>query len=356
MKNLIAIGVLVVLGIVAAITFREKPNTEKEKVKESITPVDADKVDTIKVVRQEGIGDKKEEEKYTLKKTKDTWRMVEPVDFAVVASTVESMLKALSELRVIDIISEKPESHAKFAVDDKDGVKVTAMAGNTVLLDIIIGNAKGGITFARLPGKNAVYRMKGSFKFNLDRSIKTLRDKTIVQVEMDDLDKVTFTQGNDNLTLAREGEGNDVTVKPVDQEIKDFDDKKAAGVVRSAIRLNAVGFVDDALPAETTGLDDAADKYELVGKKDDKPYTATVFLGKKMDDKAQVYARSSESDQIYLISQYTADRLRAKAANFVKEEKKDDKNKTEASKPPAPNLPPGIQLPKNMPMPAAAKK
>ena len=332
MKNLIAIGVLVVLGIAAYFTMKEEPNTEQEKVKEVISPIDTAKVDTIKVERLDGFGDKKTPEKYTLEKKGDTWRMTEPVDFAVVASTVESMLKVMGEFRAIDVISEKKASHEKFAVDDRNGVKVKALAGDKALVDIIIGNAKGGVTFARLPGKDEVYRMKGSFKFNLDRSIKTLREKGVMLVETDDIEKVTFTQGESSLTFVKT-EGEDFAVKPEGQEIRNFDDKKAASLVRSAARLNAVDFIDEKLPTEKTGLDDTADKYVIVGKKDDKPYTGTVYLGRKVEDKGQVYAKSADSDQIYLISNYTADRLRAKAADFVKEEKKDDK-KAATPKPP----------------------
>ena len=334
MKNLIAIGILVALGIAAAIAFREKPDTEKAKVVKSIQPVDVSKIDTIKVSRHEGIGDKRTPESYTLKKEGETWKMVEPVTYAVVQSTLESMTKVLGELRVIDVISEKAESHSKFNLDDENGVKVTVLNGNETLLDIIIGNANNGITFARLPGKNEVYRMKGSFKFNLDRSIKTLRDKTVVQVEIQDVDTVTFKQKEASLTLERHGLDNELTVKPVGQEIENFDAQKATSVVRSAARLNAVDFVDDGLPVETTGLDENADSFTVVGKKDDKPYTVTVYLGKKMEDKAQVYTKTSESDQVYLISNYTADRLRAKAEDFIKkEEKKDDKTAGPAAKP-----------------------
>ena len=347
MKNLIALAVLVVLGIAAFLVMREKPDTEKKKVVAAISPVDTAKLDTIKIKRLEGIKDKAPES-YILKKQGETWKMVAPLEFAVVQSTVESMVKVLGELRIIDVISEKPESHEKFEVDDKNGVTVTALQGETPLIELIIGNAKGGITFARLPGKNEVYRLRGSFKYNLDRSIKTLRDKTIVNMEMDDLDQVAFTTREGALTLKKEGEGSDVTVKPMDAKIKNFDAQKATSVVRSAIRLNAVDFVDEKLPPETTGLDDTADTYVVTGKKDDKPYTVTIAVGKKMADKAQVYTKSSESDQIFLISNYTADRLRAKAADFVKEEKKEDK--AAGAKPAMPQgMPQG--MPMNMPIP-----
>ena len=159
MKNIIAIAVLVGLGIIAALIFWEKPNTEKESVKKVIQPVDIDRLDTIKVVRLEGFGKEKHEESYTLKKKEDTWRMVKPVDFPVFENLVELMTKTLGDLRVIDIISEKPEAQEKFAVDDGNGLRLTALAGDEALLDIIVGNSDAGVTFARLPGAPKLWHL-----------------------------------------------------------------------------------------------------------------------------------------------------------------------------------------------------
>ena len=160
--------------------------------------------------------------------------------------------------------------------------------------------------------------MNGAFKYTLDRSIKKIRENSIILVEMDDLDQVTFSQGDRALTLAREGKGSDVTVKPVGVEIENFDSEAAASVVRLAVRLNAVNFVDEPLPEETTGLGKGADQYTVEGRKEGKLYEVTLFLGKKMADKEQVYVKSSESDQIYLIANFGAKQLRAKAEDFVK--------------------------------------
>ena len=53
MKNLIAVGVLVILGAVAFFLFREKPDTEKKETEKAVQPVDAEKIDEIRIKRQE---------------------------------------------------------------------------------------------------------------------------------------------------------------------------------------------------------------------------------------------------------------------------------------------------------------
>ena len=62
------------------------------------------------------------------------------------------------------------------------------------------------------------------------------------------------------------------------------------------------------------------DRYTLKGRKEGKPYEVSVFLGNMKEGTEQVYAKSSESNQIYLISEFGATRLRAKAESFVAKE------------------------------------
>ncbi len=349
MKNLIAIAVLVVLGVIAYVVFREPPVEKKDKVVDAIQPVDLNRLDTIRIERFEGTNEDRKKEKYTLVKKGEEWRMTEPVDYAVVQSTVDSMTKSLGELRVIDIISEKKDKHEQFEVDEDKGVIVEALAGKDVLAHFIMGNAKGGVTFARLPGKDAVYRLKGQLKYNFNKGIRLVRDKTIVKVEFDDISKASFETGEETFAFEKSGAGNDATVKPVGVEIKNFDESKAKGVLRTLARLNAVDFEDTELPVETTGLGEGAAKVTIEAKMDGKPFTATLFIGNKKGDKSQNYLRLEGNKQLFLISNYTAKRLIPKAEEYSKpdeKKKKGDEAKTggKTPSPPSgpPTLPPGL--------------
>jgi hypothetical protein len=323
-KNIIAIVVLAVLGLVAFLMFREKPDTQKKAIEDAIKPVEAAKVDEIRIKRQEGVGDKKKPESYTIKKKDGKWKMTVPVDYEVVESTVESMTKALSELRVIDIISEKASSHDKFGVGDKDSIDMTALSGSKELVHLIIGGSNNGVTFVRLPDKNEVYRMKGSFKFNFDRSVKSMRDKTIIKADIETLKTATFGAGESAIALEKTGADKDLSVKLVGKQVANFDAAKATGVIRTLVNLNAVDFVDgDAASDETKLFGPDAYTVSVDAQKDGKPYQVTLTMGNKVADKAQVYAKTSLSKQVFLIAEYTAGRLKPKMEDWIKKE--DDK-------------------------------
>lgn len=326
MKNIIAIAALAVLGAVAFFLFREKPNPEKQKTEQTVAPLDVDKIDEIRIKRHEGLGEKKQEQAYTVKKQDGKWQMAAPVTYPVVESFIDSMTKTLSTLYVIDVISEKASSHDKFSVNDKNGIDVTVLGAGKELLHIIVGSSSGGMTFVRYPDKNEVYRMKGSFKFHFDRAIKSIREKTIIKTDIEGLKTVTFGTGENALALEKIGTGKELSVKPVNKEIPDFDASKALGVVRTLVNLNAVDFVDEPLTDEVSGFGPEAFSIALDAVKDDKPYQVTLTVGNKLEDKAQVYAERSGSDQVFLISEYTAKRLKASAEDFVKKDK-DEKKK-----------------------------
>ena len=214
MKNLIAIAVLVVLGVIAFVVFREKPSEENKKVVDAIKAIPLDRLDTIRIERFEGTKKDRKKEKYTLSKKGDTWRMSEPVEYPVVESTVESMTKALSELRAIDIISEKAANHTKFEVDKDKGVIVEALAGKEVLGHFIIGNASPSYLVLIADGADTCGNETGHFPTSevganaaqLGTRARTLRDEHEIytvaigvgdQVAADQLDAITSNGGTD---------------------------------------------------------------------------------------------------------------------------------------------------------------
>jgi hypothetical protein len=353
MKNLIALGILVVLGVIALVVFRERPVEDKEKLADVIKPVSLDKLDTIKIKRMDGIGDKAKPESYTLKKKGDKWRMSEPVDYKVVQSTVESMTRTLSELRIVDVISEKKEKHGKFAVTDKGGIEVVALSGKDTLAHLILGNARNGFTFARLPKKDTVYRLKGSFRFNFDKAARMVREKEITKFDIKNLKKITFKKGEESLTFIKDGDENSDDIKPLDVEIPNFDESKAKGVVRSVGSLNTLDFMDEKQPDEKTGLGEGATKITIEATKDDKPYNATLLIGKEDEELKKTYAKVTRSDQLFLISSYTAKRLNFQASDYARTDeemekikKRDEKAKKNAADKPA--GPPGAGGPGGM--------
>jgi hypothetical protein len=318
LKNVIAIAVLVILAVAVLLIFRERPSDEKKDIASAIAPVPAEKFDTIRIKRFEGRDDDAVLENVVLKKKDGVWRMAEPVDYAITEGSATRMAEALGELKVIDVISENKENHANFEVDDRHGIEVTALEGEKELAHLIVGKSKSGMTFVRIPGKDEVYRIQGYHRTAFNKSVENLRDKSVTDVDLVDVKKITFANTDQELVLERTGEGSEAGISPVGAKIKNFDETKAKNLMRSAVKMNARAFVDEDLPPEKTGLTGDAAKLVIESASSGEPETVTVWIGNDQEGKQQTYAKTSVSNQIFLIAKTTADKLKVKKDDFAR--------------------------------------
>lgn len=354
-KNVVAIAVLVILGAVALIVFTGRSSDEPKETAAAIAPVPADKLDTIRIRRYEGAEDKAVLEDLTLKKKDGVWRMVAPVDYPITEGSTKRMEEALEGLKVIDIISENKDNHGSLEVDDRHGIEVTALGGEKELAHLIIGKSKSGMTFARIPGKDEVYRIQGYHRTAFNKSVQSLRDKAVTDLELENINKVTFANPGGELVLARSGEGAEATVAPEAVEIQNFDETKAKSLVRSAIKLSARAFVDEDLPVEKTGLGEDAAKFVIETASSGEAGPVTVWLGNDLEEENQTYVKTSNSSQLFLVSKSQAEKLRtAKKEDFARTDEevaKEEERKKKAaeaaaqrgSQPPAMAGMPGTQ-------------
>ena len=146
-KNIVALVVLAALGLVAFFIFREPPaDVDKEKEAPPIGPVSPDKIDKLEIIRHEGTGATLREENIVLEKAGGDWRMIKPVEYAVNSTSVQRMVDALAEIRIIDVISENKAKHHVLEVDDEMGIEVTASGGGAELAHFIVCVARQGMT------------------------------------------------------------------------------------------------------------------------------------------------------------------------------------------------------------------
>ncbi len=346
-KNLIAVAILIVLGVIALFVVRDRPSSKKEKAASAIASYSVDKLDEVRILRTEGTGEAAAKENIVLVKTGDTWKMVEPIAYPVEENPVEYLAETLGKLKVIDIISDNKSKHALFGVDEKLGVEMVALQRDKQLLHIIVGKSTGNFTYVRLPESDEVYRVLGSHRRDFDKSATSLRDKTVLDLKVADIGKVTFIGKHGELVLAREEGKAGAKLQPVGVQIKNFNESKAAGILRTVGRLRTREFVDSALPNEQSGLGDDADKIiiELTGSGE--PETITLWLGADKEENKVTYLKTSQSDQLFLIMTAIADRIRVAADDFARtddELAKDEEQKKKAGA----NGMPGTAMPQGM--------
>ncbi|MDD5309717.1 MAG: DUF4340 domain-containing protein [Deltaproteobacteria bacterium] len=319
-RNIVALAVLVVLALVAFLVFR-KPVDGPQKPVDVLRPVPADKLDGIRVVRTEGKGAQAKKEEIVLAKGKDGWRMAKPVPYAVTATSVEAMVKALAELKVVDAIAENKSRHQALQVDDEMGVEVTALQGTTELARFVVGMTTSDMTFVRLPGKDTVYRVTGSLRTAFNKSAGLLREKTIFDLDKDSVTKMAFTNAAGELAVERNGEGEQAAWTPVGAEIANFDSKKMDGIARSLAQLTTRDFQDAPLGPETTGLTEGAAKVVFDAAKAGQKGTFTLWIGNNLDKERETWVKTSISDQIFLASTSMIERFKAKGDEFARTDK-----------------------------------
>jgi hypothetical protein len=346
-KNLIAVAILIVLGVIALFVFRDRPSSEKEKAASAIASYSVDEVNEIRILRTEGTGEAAAKEHIVLVKTEDTWKMVEPMAYPVETTPVEYMAETLGKLNVIDIISDNKSKHALFGVDEKLGVEMMARQRDKQLLRIIVGKSSGNFTYVRLPESDEVYRVLGSHRRDFDKSATSLRDKTVLDLKVGDIGKVTFFGKHGELVLARAEGKAGTKLQPVGVQIQNFNDSKAEGILRTFGRVRAREFVDSALPIEQSGLGDNAYKIviELTGSGE--PETITLWLGADKEENKVTYLKTSTSDQLFLIMTAIADRIRVAADDFARTDDdlakdEEQKKKARANAMPGTAMPPGM--------------
>jgi hypothetical protein len=344
-KNLIAIAVLVLLGIATAVLFL-RPDGKSGPADPSKAPIaalDKDGIDSIRIERTEGSGDKAVQENILLSKTNGAWRMAEPVDYAVEIPPIERMVELLSDIKYVDVISQNPAKHAELEVSEDKGVKVTVSGGGKELLSLLIGKTASGMSYVRLPGSDEVHRVTGFLRGAFHRSAKTLREKKITNVDAESLAKVEVSHAGQQLVLESKQDGETKTVSPVGAVIQNFNEDSAKSLMRTLATLSAREFVDEQRPIEETGLDDSATKLIMTAKAGDEEKVLTLLVGKDTEDGSQTYVQLVGQPQVFTLSKSSADKLRVTPDSFARTDeemaKEEERRKKAAES--AANMPPG---------------
>jgi hypothetical protein len=200
------------------------------------------------------------------------------------------------------------------------------------------------MTYVRMPGSDAVYRVLGSLRRDFDKPANSFRDDTVIDLEKGDIAKVTFTGNHGELVLARKEEEAQAKLLPVGVEIKNFNQRKAEEILQTLSHVRARDFVDLDVATEKTGLGDQASQVIVELKGSGKPETVTLWLGADKEESRVTYLKTSKTDQVFLIPTAVANRLRAGADDFARTDEelaKDEEQKKKARSKGA-TRPPGI--------------
>lgn len=256
----------------------------------------------------------------TLKKTDGVWKVTAPVAADADKDAVDGALSKLDELQFVAVAATKKENHERLEVTNAKGVHVIAKQGDKTLADVWIGTYLSGNTMLRENDAVNVATVKGSLKYAFDKELKDFRDRVIVDVKSDDLKAIDFASKNGNYKFVKEG--NDWKQAPGEKPIANFDGSKVAGIVGTVASLRANDFAADGVTPDAAG----------VGATPVGTITASIAGGDAGDTQLLLrvgnkqasgyYVTREGKDAIFVVSEYSGDRLTPGADKFTKEEQK----------------------------------
>lgn len=253
----------------------------------------------------------------SFKKDGAAWKMTAPIASDADKDAVDTALAKLAELEALSVAATKVENHDRLEVTDAKGVHVVAKQGDKVLADVLIGAYLSGNTMVREAGATNVATAKGSIKFPFDKDVKEWRDRSIVDVPAEQVQAVTFANKNGTWKFVKAD--NAWAQAPGEKAIPNFDASKVSSVVANAASMRANDFAADGVTAEVAGVGATPNGTVTLTTSDDAgPQDVLLKIGTKQD--AGFYAMREGKDPIYVISEYTGERLVPAAADkFAKD-------------------------------------
>ena len=346
-KYRIAIGALVLAALLGLSVWIVDTRTGDSPVSQQEEAVKLPKVDKDKVTALE-IKTPDAEQSVHLARLGDTWKVTQPIEAEADTSAIETALEKLGELEVTGTATERAKHHERLEVDEGQGVRVIAKAGDKTTADLIVGAYRSGNTMVRQTGKEPVVMVKGSIKYAFNKPLKDWRDRRVVDIDSAKVQEVSFASENGSFRFVREGDEwkSDMKPKALKKVLPRFDSSKVQSVVSSLSRMRALDFAAAEVTAASAGLGEGAPRVTLLtsgemqsdstdpkaeGEKTEEPPAAApsqkvvLRLGSKVaDDREDRYLQKEGDDVIYVVSSFLAERVEADADAFQQEQEDAD--------------------------------
>lgn len=300
MKKEYMILVVAIIALGLYLVFNKTDRTHYE-IPEVDTP-DAELITRLEIMGPSG--------RLMLKKAGDTW-LSDPDGYPIEKGKIDGMLKSLSELDVVSLVSEA-ESYVQYDLGNDKRVFVEASSVETPLLRLEIGKAASTQrhTYVKLDGDKNVYQVSGNIRRTFDVEIWAIRDKKVLGFDRSAVTGLTIESGGEKLSLtkvsnpvepAEEGQQPQMVTAWVTEEGEEADGSVIDGILGRMTNLQCDGF-----PEEDQRVDMSKPTYTLTvhGPRDE---TLTIYglSGEKM-----FLASSTQYDFPFMLAEWKLGQIR----------------------------------------------
>lgn len=193
----ILLGIFVILGIAASssmwgeyLNVGKKSSSNAELNFSEFSESTTDKISIAK----------NSEEEIIISKENSVWVIS---GFDADQRKIDDFFETLASLNIESLVSKNPENHSNFDVTVESGFILTITSNNTNS-SFIIG--KQGATFSsfyiKAKESDNVYEVSGNLRDKLSQSITAWRDKTVVKIPKETIQKIEVVSKTDPLVVA----------------------------------------------------------------------------------------------------------------------------------------------------------
>jgi hypothetical protein len=280
------LNTLVAIVILAALWFgfnyynrrKTKESTASaEKPKELILPVKADQVHSFTITPRDG-------QAFTCALNGKTWAITQPSALAADQNAVSDFVGSLVGTNVNSVVDPHPSSLKDFGLDPPATTMNIIVSGTPAQYTLLIGDSTptNDAVYAQLTGNPRVVTLPGYGKSALQKSLFDLRDKRVLTLDTDQIQRLDVTSKGKTYTLTKNTDGVWDLVLPPPVRADNFSVQNLLSGLQTTNMVSVAK--EDKAGAREYGLDQptltvkfstsSASQTVVIGKKDGNNYDA----------------------------------------------------------------------------------
>lgn len=295
---------LVLAGLGAYLYWVERPREQKEAEAKKLFSLKPDDIVEVHLRFQD--------REILLRKSGETWRLVQPIDAPADEITVKNLLNTIAECEVKRELEDAADLK-QFGLDPPFVTLEVKLKDRTLPAVAVGKNTPVGFSayLQRLDDKK-VRLTTSAFRAGLDKQVKDVRDKAILNFTDDDVQRFSVVRADGTITLARK-DGQWTIEQPGPYPA---DTPTVRSFLSTLRTMRAIDFPNDQ-PTDLTpyGLDNPRLRVVLFLGKDQAE--KHVLIGKENPEKStEIYVQTSGLPTIYTVSDWVWRDLNKSVGDF----------------------------------------
>ena len=191
---------LVLAGLLSYIYFADGDQPEGEEKEKAFASVTAEDIEEIEVKSAEG-------ETSRVRKTDGAWSLVEPVQAAADENELTSIASSVASLDIQRVVEENATDLTQYGLDPARIEVAFRKKGDKEARRLLLGERTptGGDIYARFPDQKRVFLVSSFLDSTFNKDTFALREKSIITIDRDKVDRIEIVAGPRSLTLAKNG-------------------------------------------------------------------------------------------------------------------------------------------------------